>query len=102
MKASGDAKLTRAILEDYTTAPDAKLRTTLGFIEKLAQSPSGVTAADVRPLLEAGVSREAVADAVYVLFLFSIYTRLSDTLGWDVPSAAAFEASARILLERGY
>jgi hypothetical protein len=44
----------------------------------------------------------AVADAVYVCFLFGTYTRLSDSLGWDVPSAAAFEASAKTLLSRGY
>ena len=56
----------------------------------------------MRAILNAGVSREAVADAVYVLFLFTTYTRLADTLGWDVPSAAAFEASAKILLTRGY
>jgi len=102
VKASGDEKLTRAILEDYEAAPDPKLRATLGFIEKLAQTPKDVTGADVRAILNAGVSREAVADAVYVLFLFTTYTRLADTLGWDVPSAAAFEASAKILLTRGY
>jgi alkylhydroperoxidase family enzyme len=102
VKASGDEKLTRAILEDHTRAQDAKLSATLGFIRKLAETPGDVTAADVRPLLEAGVSRQALQDAVYVLFLFSIYTRLADTLGWEVPSAAAFEAGARILLKRGY
>lgn len=30
------------------------------------------------------------------------HTRLADTLGWEVPSEAAFEAGARILLKRGY
>jgi hypothetical protein len=48
------------------------------------------------------VSRQAVADAVYVCFLFSTYTRLADSLGWEVPSAASFDASARVLLSRGY
>jgi alkylhydroperoxidase family enzyme len=102
VKALGDAALTRAILEDPASAPDPKLRATLAFIQKLAETPAAVTADDVRPLLEAGASRQAVADAVYVLFLFSIYTRLADTLGWEVPSAASFDASAKILLTRGY
>lgn len=102
MKALGDEGLARRILDDYTTAPDPKLRSALGLIRKIALTPAEVTAPDVRPLLDAGVSRQAVADAVYVCFLFSTYTRLADALGWDVPSAAAFEATARRLLSRGY
>ena len=102
MKALGDEKLARGMLDDYETAPDPRLRAALGFVRKLTLTPEAVTAADVKPLLAAGVSRAAVADAVYVSFLFAIYTRLSDTLGWEVPSAAAFEAGAKHLLTRGY
>lgn len=102
MQALGDERGTRQILDDHTTTPDPKLREALGLIRKLALAPAAVTAADVRPLLAAGVSKPAVADAVYVCFLFSTYTRLADTLGWEVPSPAAFEASAKILLTRGY
>jgi len=102
VKALGDEKLALRILDDYETAPDPRLRSALGFIRKLALTPAEVAAADVKPLLAAGVSRQAVADAVYVCFLFSIYTRLADTLDWEVPSAAAFEAGAKNLLTRGY
>jgi alkylhydroperoxidase family enzyme len=102
VKALGDETLTRRILDDYKTAPDPKLRATLGFLEKLSLTPTAVTPADAKALLDTGVSRQAVADAVYVCFLFGTYTRLSDSLGWEVPSAAAFEASAKTLLSRGY
>lgn len=102
MKAFGDEPAARRILDDFTTAPDPRLRATLGFIRKLSLAPAEVDAADVRALLAAGVSRQAVADAVYVCFLFSTYTRLADTFGWEVPSEAAFQATARRLLTRGY
>ena len=99
VKALGDETLTRRILEDHTSAPDPKLRATLRFLEKLCLTPADVTPADAKALLEAGVSRQAVADAVYVCFLFSTYTRLADTLGWEVPSAAAFDAGAKSMLK---
>jgi alkylhydroperoxidase family enzyme len=102
VKALGDAELVRRMLEDHEAAPDPRLRAALGFVKKLTLAPDTVSAADVRPLLEAGVSRQGVADAVHVCFLFAIYTRLADTLGWEVPGPAAFAASARHLLTRGY
>ena len=102
MKALGDEAETRRILDDPASAPDGKLRAALAFVQKLSQAPGTVTAGDVRVLLEAGISRQGVADVIYVCFLFATYTRLSDTLGWEVPSAAAFDAGARSLLKRGY
>ncbi|HET8647810.1 MAG TPA: hypothetical protein VFO85_20090 [Vicinamibacteria bacterium] len=102
MQALGDEAAVRAMLDDPDGAPDPRVRAALGFIRKLAQSPSEVGPADVKPLLEVGVSRQAAADAAYVCFLFTIYTRLADTLGWDVPGPEAFAAGARNLLSRGY
>lgn len=102
MRALGDEALVRRILDDWKAAPDPKVRATLGFLEKLSLTPGAVTPADAKALLDVGVSRQAVADAVYVCFLFSTYTRLADSLGWEVPSAASFDASARVLLSRGY
>jgi alkylhydroperoxidase family enzyme len=101
--ALGDAELTRKVLDDFETAPiDERLKTTLRFLRKLVLEPEAVSAADVRPILAAGVSKEAAADAVYVCFLFSIYTRLADTLGWALLDDAGYQASGRHLLKRGY
>ena len=99
-----DAEITRLVLLDYTTAPiDEKLRATLGLLRKMTLEPEQLTAADVRPVLALGVSRQAVADAMNVAFLFAIYDRLADTLGWDVPAQDAFyEGAAQMLLKRGY
>jgi alkylhydroperoxidase family enzyme len=97
--------VTRQVLADYTTAPiDEKLRATLALLRKMTLEPEALGAADVRAVLALGVSRQAVADAMHVAYLFNIYDRLADTMGWDVPAQESgfYRSSARRLLERGY
>ncbi len=59
---------------------------------------------DVRTVLRAGASKEAIGDALEVAFLFSVYDRLSDAMGWDVPAIAGgyYQAAAKRLLKHGY
>lgn len=93
------------MLDDPATAPiDDKLRAMLGVLRKMTLEHESLTAADVRPVLALGVSREAVKEAMHVAFLFNIYDRLADTMGWHVPEEGVgyYEGAARRLLERGY
>ena len=50
----------------------------------------------------AGVSREALVDAVHVAALFNMIVRMADSLGWDVPSFEEFSARAEAMLGSGY
>ena len=52
----------------------------LGFLEKLTLSPDQLGAADLEPLRAAGLSDEAIEDAIHVCAQFNIYTRLADSL----------------------
>ncbi len=91
------------MVDDWRTAPlDAKLRAALGFLEKLTLRPNEVHPADVTPLRKAGVSDAAIEDAINVCTLFNIYDRLADALGWHLPDAAGYAASADNLMRRGY
>jgi alkylhydroperoxidase family enzyme len=93
------------VLDDYTTAAiDAKLRATLGLLQKMTLDHEHLTPADVRTALDAGASKQAIADALEVAFLFNIYDRLADTMDWDVPSRTGgyYQVAARRLLTRGY
>ena len=74
----------------------------LFVLRKMTLRPSDLGVEDLRPLLERGVTREEILDAMYVGYLFNTYDRLADTLGWHVPVAEAFEVSAKRLLKRGY
>ncbi len=91
------------MLDDHTTAPiDEKLRAALGMLRKVTLAPDELSADDMRQLVAARLSRGAIIDALYVGFLFNVYDRLADTLGWDVPVQAAFDAGANSLIRRGY
>jgi alkylhydroperoxidase family enzyme len=91
------------VLDDYRTAPiDEKLRAMIGLLEKFTLEPDAVTASDVRAVLAAGVSREAIRDAFYVAFLFNTYDRLADTLGWELPEDRYYPKAGKFLLKQGY
>jgi alkylhydroperoxidase family enzyme len=57
---------------------------------------------DAAAVLEAGVSRKALVDAIHVAALFNMIVRLADSLGWDVPSFDEFHARADAMLAGGY
>ena len=75
---------------------------TLVFLEKLTLRPDEVEPADADAVRAAGVSDEALRDAVKVCALFSMIVRLADSLGWDVPDWEALKARAPAMLEGGY
>ncbi len=88
---------------DWRTAPVADgLRATLGFLETMTLRPHELTREDAEVVLAAGVSRDALVDAIHVGALFNMITRLADSLGWDVPPFEEFYARADRMLEGGY
>jgi len=92
-----------AVERDWRTAPVSReLRATLGFIEKLTLHPAEVTRDDADAVRAAGVSDDALVDAIHVCALFSMIVRLADSLGWDVPSYESFTERADGMLASGY
>ena len=93
----------KPILDDYRTAQiDEKLRAMLGLLETFTLRPDQLEASDVRVVLDAGVTRDAIRDAYYVAFLFNVYDRLADTLGWELPAEPFYRKSGQFLLKKGY
>jgi len=91
------------VQRDWRTAPvTQELRATLGFLEKLTLHPADVTREDADAVRAAGVSEEALIDAIHVCALFSMIVRLADSLGWDVPSFESFSERADAMLASGY
>lgn len=90
-------------MADHRSAPiREELRATLTFLEQVTLAPEQLTPASAQAALDAGVSRQALVEALNVLFLFNVYDRLADALGWEMPTAEEFQRSARFLLTRGY
>jgi alkylhydroperoxidase family enzyme len=91
------------VLQDYRTAPiDEKLRATLGYLERVTVSPQQVTADDARAVLARGVTKQALAQALDVLFVFNVFDRLADAMGWEVATPEEFRRWGGMLLKRGY
>jgi alkylhydroperoxidase family enzyme len=67
------------VLADYESAPiDERLRETLRFLEAMTLHPDELDAS--RPLA-AGVSRQALCDAVDVSAAFNLIDRFADAIG---------------------
>jgi alkylhydroperoxidase family enzyme len=91
------------VRHDWRTAPvSPQLRATFGFLEKLTLHPTEITREDADVVRAAGVTDEALVDAIHVCALFSMIVRLADSLGWDVPSYESFSARADQMLATGY
>ena len=66
--------------------------------------PDALDRDDAAAVRAAGVSDAALREAIHVAYLFNIYDRLADAMGWHVPdpSLGAYEVTAKRLLARGY
>ena len=64
--------------------------------------PGELGPADADAVRAAGVSHEALVDAIHVCALFNMIVRLADSLGWDVPSPERLQQRAPAMLEGGY
>jgi uncharacterized peroxidase-related enzyme len=100
---TGDDKLVAAVLQNWRTAPvNERLRSTLGFLEKVTLTPGEVTAEDIAILHSMGVSNQAIEEALYVCFLFNVMDRLADAFDFHLPSATGFQRNGRMLYTLGY
>jgi len=78
------------------------LRATLGFLEKLTLDPDALSHADADVVRGAGVSTDALVDAIHIAALFNMIVRIADSLGFDVPPAEALLARAEGRLTSSY
>jgi uncharacterized peroxidase-related enzyme len=102
-RAIGSSAVIGAILEGRP-APEVsdKARAILPFLEKLTVAPDTVVADDLRDAREAGVSEQAIADAIYVVMLFSTMNRMVDAIGCEPMGPDQVEKCAKMLLDKGY
>ncbi|GHO91101.1 hypothetical protein KSF_011490 [Reticulibacter mediterranei] len=91
------------MLTDWRIAPiSEKLRAMLGFLEKLTLAPEQIGVEDIAPLHAAGISNQAIEDALYICMYFHCINRIADALNVDIPSAEMFISGAERLLKDGY
>jgi uncharacterized peroxidase-related enzyme len=92
-----------ATVSDFRTAPiSGNLKSALAFLEVMMLRPRELKAEHAKAALSAGVSPQALTDAIAVGTLFSIVTRYADALDFAMPTPQEFERAANMLLKRGY
>ncbi|MCE4026049.1 hypothetical protein LXM50_08690 [Microbacterium sp. Au-Mic1] len=92
-----------AVLADFRSAPiDERLRAVLAFLETMTKDPDGLSAADARAALDAGVTVAELEDAAAVAAVFAVITRNANALDFALPTAEEFDRAAGMLLRRGY
>lgn len=92
-----------AALTDFRAASISEpLKATLTFLERMTLRPGTLAVADARAVLLAGVSPDALRDAIAIGALFNIVTRYADALNFAMPSSEEFDRAADTLLKRGY
>lgn len=98
-----DPSTTAAVVTNWRTARvDDRVSATLGLLEKLTLTPNEVRPPDVRAVLDAGVSPEAIRDAIEVCALFNTINRVADGLDFALPTTADRAFNTRVLLKVGY
>jgi uncharacterized peroxidase-related enzyme len=101
-QASGNEVMVAAALSDLESAPvEERLQATLRMLGRLTRD-GYLSAEDVRTVLDTGVSREQVEDALAICYAFNVTNRLANAFGFEVLSQEGFQSGARYLLRRGY
>jgi alkylhydroperoxidase family enzyme len=91
------------VLADHRTAPiTPPLRAVLDLLQKVTLAPAEVEAGDADAARAAGVSDDAIEDALAVCAYFNLIDRVADSLGFDLPSRAEHAAYAERFLAEGY
>ncbi len=98
-----DEAVVTAVMQDYQTAPvNEKIRTTLGFLEKLTKNPDAVTVDDVAPMRAAGLNETAIEEAVQICYVFCTINRLADAFDFEIAEGKGRERMGSMLYKMGY
>jgi uncharacterized peroxidase-related enzyme len=89
----------RELGDDDVSPPAAAVA---AFLEALTLDPDGVGPADVEQVRTAGVADDALAEAVYVAFMFNFINRVADALEFEHRSDRDRRNGARALRRLGY
>jgi uncharacterized peroxidase-related enzyme len=100
----GDVQLVTAVKQDAERAAVSdKLKALLAIAERVRQGGKAVTVDDVAIARERGATDKEIHDAVLIAAAFCMFNRYVDGLAtWAPEEPEAYEASGRLLAEKGY
>jgi hypothetical protein len=98
----GESFVNSALSDWRSSEARSEVRAVLGFLERMTVDYDSLGVEDVALARTAGVSAPALADAIYVCFIFNVIDRLADATGFALPPKESHDRAARVLLKRGY
>ena len=99
----GSEELVWGVLRDLESSGlDEKHKALFRFVDKVNRDSPRTTAADMRPLYEAGWDDEAIYFAITVCALFNFYNRWITATGVPEMSPEAHSRQGKMLATRGY
>ena len=99
----GSEELVWGVLRDLESSGlDEKHKALFRFVDKVNRDSPRTTAADMRPLYEAGWDDEAIYFAITVCALFNFYNRWIDASGVHALSEEAHREGGRRTAQHGY
>jgi alkylhydroperoxidase family enzyme len=97
-----DRERVNAVLDDLENAPiEESVRATLRYLRKLINDPAGINSDDVSRVRSAGVSTEALEDAIQVCAIFSVMARFANAMNFQ-GTVEEFAREAEGLMITGY
>jgi uncharacterized peroxidase-related enzyme len=98
-----DPQTVQSVFDDWRTAPvNEKVRATLGFLEKLTHTPESVSAVDLLPMKEAGVTKRGIEEAIYICFIFCTINRLANAFDFELANEKSLNRVSFVLYNLGY
>jgi uncharacterized peroxidase-related enzyme len=90
-------------LDDWSNGPFSEpVKAVMGLLAKVVRSPQELTPQDVDAVRDAGVSDEAIYDALHVAFQFNVINRLADAFGASFEGEQGRQLTAAGLYRMGY
>ena len=71
-------------------------------MDKATKDPAGLGPSDLEPLRAAGVSDEALEEAIEVAFVFNVIDRLADAFDFPLSTEGELRWIVRLLSKLGY
>jgi len=98
----GKSMVNALLADKEQSIASKKLQATIAFLEKITAQPDNIGIADVQAVLEQGVTKEELEDAIAVSSLFGITARCANAFNFAILTENDLEKAAKRMLKQGY
>ena len=98
----GNSMVNALLIDNEQSISSKKLHATIVFLEKLTSYPENIGITDVQTVLEKGVTKEELEDAIAVSSIFCITDRCANAFNFAILTKNDLGKAAKRMLVQGY